>query len=52
MWIRHLSGTSMKLNGKNYLFWSKSFQVFLGAHWKIRHVTHDPPVVQDPSYDD
>ena len=52
MWIHHLSGTSVKLNGKNYQLWSISFQVFLGVHWKIRHVTHDPPYVKDPSYDD
>ena len=51
-WTCSLSSTSIKLNGKNYLLWSKSFQVFLDVHQKILHITYDPPDVKDPTYDD
>ena len=47
-----LSGTSIKLNGRNYLIWAKSIQVFLGAHKKIKHITQDPSDVKSAEYDD
>ena len=50
--LRNHSSTSIILNGKNYLIWVKSIQVFLEAHKKIRHITQDPPNVKAPEYDD
>ena len=42
----------IKLDGKNYIIWAKSIQVFLGAHKKITHITQDPPNVKASEYDD
>ena len=50
--LRSLSGTSIKLDGRNYLIWAKSIQVFLGTHKKIKHITQDPPDVNSTEYDD
>ena len=49
--LRSVSGTSMKLNEKNYVLWTKSFQVILGTHRKIKHITQDPPDIKDSKYD-
>ena len=51
-WLKNLFGTSIKLNGKNYLLWSQAFETFLGAHRKIRHLTNDPPDAKDTTYED
>ena len=50
--LRNLSGTSIKLDGKNYLIWAKSIQVFLEAHKKIKHITQDLPNIKASEYDD
>lgn len=50
--VKNLSGTFKKLNGKNYLLWSLSFETFVAAHRKIRHLTHPPPDVKDATYDE
>ena len=51
-WLKDLAATSTKLTGKNYLLWSQAFETFLGAHKKIRHITHPPPDVKDATYED
>ena len=50
--LRNLSGTSIKLDGKNYIIWAKSIQVFLRTHKKIKHITQDPPDIKASEYDD
>ena len=50
--VKHLSGTSEKLNGKNYLLWSQSFETFVVAHRKLKHFTHPPPDSKDAAYED
>lgn len=50
-WLKNLSETSIKLNGKNYLLWSQAFETFLGTHRQIRHLT-DPPKAKDVTYKD
>ena len=50
--IKNLSSTSEKLNGKNYLLWAQSFETFIAAHRKIRHLTHLPPDSKDSTYED
>ena len=42
----------MKLNEKNYLLWSKSFTMFLGAHRKIKHITQNLSSTKNLTYDD
>ena len=50
--VKNLSGTFEKLNGKNYLLWSQSFETFVAAYRKIRHLTHPPPDMKDATYGD
>ena len=50
--IKNLSGTSEKLNGKNYLLWAQSFEMFLATHHKIKHSTQPPPNAKDSAYED
>ena len=50
--LRNLSGTSIKLDGKNYFMWVKSIHVFLRAHKKIKHITQDPPNIKALEYED
>ena len=51
-WLKNLSWTSVKLNGKNYLLWSQAFETFFGVHRKICHLTDDPPDAKDVTYED
>ena len=50
--FRILGGTTIKLNGTNYLLWAKPFTVFLGTHRKIKHIIDDLSSPKDPYYDD
>ena len=50
--LKNLSGTSAKLNGKNYLLWAQSFEMFLAVHHKIKHLTEPPPNAKDSTYED
>ena len=52
MLMKNLSGTSIKLNGKNYQLWSQAFETFIGAHRKTSYLTVDPPETKDSTYDD
>ena len=49
--VNNLSGTSKKLNSKNYLLWSQSFEIFVAAYRKIWHLTHLPPNMKDATYE-
>ena len=40
--VKNLSGTSAKLDGKNYITWAQSFETFLAAHRKLKHLTQLP----------
>ena len=50
--IKNLSGTLEKLNGKNYFLWVQSFETFLTAYRKLRHLTQSPPDAKDNTYED
>ncbi|XP_057799090.1 uncharacterized protein LOC131014928 isoform X1 [Salvia miltiorrhiza] len=44
-------GTTIKLNGSNYLLWSRAFLLFLGSQKKKTHVLSDPVASTDLKYD-
>ena len=50
--IKNLSGTSEKLNGKNYLLWAQSFETFLATHHNLKHLTQHLPDAKDNTYED
>ena len=50
--VKHLGGTFEKLNGTNYLLWSQSFEIFIVAHRKLKHLTQPPPDSKDAAYED
>jgi len=43
-------GTTVKLNGSNYLLWAQVFRIFIGAQNKLAHLLFDPPATSDPTY--
>ena len=43
-------GTTIKLNGSNYLLWAQAFCIFIGAQNKLAHLLQDPPAITDPTY--
>ena len=49
---KNLNGISEKLNEKNYLLWTQSFETFVVAHRKIKHLTDPPPDVKNTAYED
>ena len=50
--VKNLNGTSEKLFGKNYLLWSQSFETFVFAHRKVKHLAHPPPNSKADTYED
>lgn len=50
--VNNLSGTSEKLDEKNYLLRTKSFETFIAVHRKLKHLTESPPNSKDNTYDD
>lgn len=44
-------GTTIKLNGSNYLLWSHAFRLFLGSQKKQDHVVSAAPATTDAKYD-
>ena len=50
--VKNLSGTSTKLDGKNYFMWAQSFETFLAAHRKLKHLTQPPPDAMDSAFED
>ena len=50
--VKNLSGTSEKLNGKNYILWAQSFETFIAAHRKLKYLTEPPPDSKATTYDD
>lgn len=49
--VKNLSGTSEKLNGKNYLLGAQSFETFIATHRKLKHLTEPPPDSKATTYD-
>ena len=49
--VKHLGGTSEKLNGTNYLLWFQGFETFCLAHQKLKHLTQPLPDSKDATYD-
>ncbi|XP_020252608.1 uncharacterized protein LOC109829921 [Asparagus officinalis] len=43
-------GTTIKLNGTNYLLWAQAFRIFIGAQSKLPHLLASPPPPSDPTY--
>ncbi|KAH6798462.1 hypothetical protein C2S51_034946 [Perilla frutescens var. frutescens] len=43
-------GTTIKLNGSNYLLWSRAFLLFLGSQNKRNHVLVAPPAATDATF--
>ncbi|XP_020261846.1 uncharacterized protein LOC109837879 [Asparagus officinalis] len=43
-------GTTIKLNGTNYLLWAQAFRIFIGAQSKLPHLLASPPPTTDPTY--
>jgi len=43
-------GTTVKLNGSNYLLWKQAFHIFIGAQNKLARLLHEPPATSDPTY--
>jgi len=43
-------GTTVKLNGSNYLLWAQVFCIFIGAQSKLAHLLQAPPATTDPTY--
>ena len=50
--VKNLSGTSEKLNGKNYLLWAQSFETFIAVYRKMSHLTKPSPNSKDAIYND
>ncbi|ONK76435.1 uncharacterized protein A4U43_C03F27860 [Asparagus officinalis] len=43
-------GTTVKLNGTNYLLWAQAFRIFIGAQNKLAHLLTPPLASTDPTY--
>jgi len=43
-------GTTVKLNGSNYLLWAQMFLIFIGAQNKFAHLLQLSPADTDPTY--
>jgi len=43
-------GTTVKLNGSNYLLWAQAFRIFIGVKNKLAHLLQLPPADTDPTY--
>jgi len=44
-------GSTMKLNGSNYLLWEQAFRIFIDALNKLDHVLEYPPAATDTIYE-
>jgi len=43
-------GTTVKLNGSNYLLWAQASRIFIGAQNKLAHLLQPLPAAMDPTY--
>ena len=43
-------GTTVKLNGSNYLLWAQAFRIFIAAQNKLAHLLQSPPAAINPTY--
>jgi len=48
--FKTMLGTTVKLNGSNYLLWTQAFRIFIRAQNKLAYLLHDPPTTSDPTY--
>jgi len=44
-------GTTVKLNGSNYLLWAQSFCIFIGAQNKLAYLLDPPPATTATAYE-
>jgi len=44
-------GTTVKLNGSNYLLWAQTFRIFISAQNKLAHLLQPPPADIDSTYE-
>jgi len=47
--FKTMLGTTVKLNGSNYLLWAHAFRIFIGAQNKLAHLLQPPPADTDPT---
>ena len=43
-------GTTVKLNGSNYLLWAQTFRIFIGVQRKLAHLLQNSHATSDPTY--
>ena len=43
-------GTTVKLNGSNYLLWAQAFRIFIDAQNKLSHLLQNPHATSGPTY--
>jgi len=43
-------GTTVRLNGSNYLLWAHAFRIFISALNKLAHLLQPTSAATDPSY--
>jgi len=48
--LKTMLGTTVKLNGSNYLLWAQMFFIFIDAQNKLAHLLQTPPAITDPTY--
>ena len=48
--FKTMLGTTVKLNGSNYLLWTQAFRLFIRAQNKLAYLLHDPPTTSNPPY--
>ena len=48
--FKTMLGTTVKLNGSNYLLWAHAFRILIGAQNKLAHLLEDLPATSNPTY--
>jgi len=48
--LKTVLGTTVKLNGSNYLLGAQAFRIFIGAQNKLAHLLQPPPAATNPLY--
>ena len=48
--LETILGTTVKLNGSNYLLWAQTFCIFIGAQNKLDHLLESPPATTNLTY--
>ena len=47
--LKTMLGTTVKLNGFNYLLWAQAFRIFIGAQNKLAHLLQASHATTDPT---